>query len=37
LIAAENAKRMEMAESIMQTLESQTASNFHFLWTGEEL
>jgi hypothetical protein len=35
LTAAQKAKRSEMAVSMLQTLESHTASNFHFLWTGD--
>jgi histone-lysine N-methyltransferase SETMAR len=34
--AAQQAKRREMAGSMLQTLESYAASNFHFLWTGDE-
>jgi hypothetical protein len=36
LTAAQKAKRKEMAGSMLQTLESHTASNFHFLSTGDE-
>jgi hypothetical protein len=36
LTAAEKAKRAEMAGSRLQTLETHAASNFHFLWTGDE-
>jgi beta-lactamase regulating signal transducer with metallopeptidase domain len=36
LTVAQKAKRTEMAESMLHTLESHTASNFHFLWTGDE-
>jgi hypothetical protein len=34
--AAEKAKRPEMAESMLQTLESHATSNVHFPWTGDE-
>jgi hypothetical protein len=36
LTEAQKAKRREMAGSMLQRLESHTASNFHFLWTGHE-
>jgi hypothetical protein len=36
LTAAQKAKRKEMAESMLQMLESYTASNFHFMCTGDE-
>jgi hypothetical protein len=34
--AVQKAKRREMAGSMIQTVESHAASNFHFLWTGDE-
>jgi hypothetical protein len=36
LTVAQKAKRAGMAESILETLESHTASSFHFLWTDRE-
>jgi peptidase E len=36
LTAAQKAKHREMAGSMLQTLESHAASNFHFLRTGNE-
>jgi hypothetical protein len=36
LTAEEKSKRADMAESMLRTVESHTASNFHFLWTGDE-
>jgi hypothetical protein len=35
-MAAQKAKSGEMAGSMLQTLESRTASNYHFPWTGDE-
>jgi hypothetical protein len=36
LTAAQKAKRAEKIGSMLQTPESHAASNFHFLWTGDE-
>jgi hypothetical protein len=36
LTVAQKTKRREMAGSMPQTLEGHAASNFHFLWTGDE-
>jgi hypothetical protein len=36
LTAAQKARRDGMAGSMLQTLESHAASNFHYLWTGDE-
>jgi hypothetical protein len=37
LTAAQKVKSVDVAGSMLQRLESQTASNFHFLWIGDEL
>jgi hypothetical protein len=37
LTAGQKATGVEMAGRKLQTLESHEASNFHFLWTGDEL
>jgi hypothetical protein len=34
--AAQKTKRREIVGSMLQMLESQAASNFPFLWTGDE-
>jgi hypothetical protein len=36
LTVAQKAKRTEITGSILQMLESHTASDFRFLWTGDE-
>jgi hypothetical protein len=36
LTAAQNPKRREPAGSMLQTLETYAASNFHFLWAVDE-
>jgi hypothetical protein len=36
LAAAQKAKLMDVAGCMLQTLESHTAFNLHFLWTGDE-
>jgi hypothetical protein len=35
-MVSQKAKQAEMAGSMLQTLESHAASNFHFLGTGDE-
>jgi hypothetical protein len=36
LTAAQKAKHREIAISMLQALESDAASSFDFLWTGDE-
>jgi hypothetical protein len=36
LTTAQKAKDENMAGSTLQTLERHAASNFHFIWTGDE-
>jgi hypothetical protein len=36
LTAVQKTKPRELAESVLQTLESHSASSFHFLWAGNE-
>jgi hypothetical protein len=35
-MAAQKAKHKEMARSMLEMLESHAASNFHFMWSGDE-
>jgi hypothetical protein len=37
LASAQKADLREVARSMLQTLKSHAASNFHFLWTGDNL
>jgi histone-lysine N-methyltransferase SETMAR len=36
LTTSQKVKRVSMAKSMLKTLEKQAASNYHFLWTGDE-